>query len=195
MTWFKRLSIMTGRLALLSEAEAALLARYVSIPGDHIDIGCLWGGTAILAALAKRDAGVPGNVVTIDPMQGGWWDSEDPAVKLRPTYEIIKDNFDKFHLHSNIYFIPKKSNPWPVPKRYKPTSILIDGDHRFESVASDWRNASATTARYILFHDYNSSNHPGVQRAVDDVARAAPGWNVVEQDDSMIIFERAKKRK
>src|SRR5512139_432686 len=174
MTWFKRLSPMTGRLALISEAEAALLARYAAIPGDHVDIGCLWGGTAILAALAKRDAGQRGQVLTIDPMTGGWWDSEDPALHLRPTKEIIESNFARFHLHENIQLIPKTSDPWPVARRYRVTSILIDGDHRYEAVAADWRNASATPARYILFHDYNSQKHPGVQKAVDELARNDP---------------------
>ena len=196
MTWFKRLSIMTGRLALISEAEAALLARYAAIPGDHIDIGCLWGGTAILVALAKRDAGVPGKVITIDPMTGGWWDSEDPAVKLKPSLELVLENLEKFHLHdNNVQVVVKKSDPWPLSKRIHPVSILIDGDHRYEATAADWRNASATTARYILFHDYASPKHPGVQKAVDELACVDPNWKVVEQDDSMIIFEKIAKRK
>ena len=60
MTWFERLEGMTGRMALTRESEAECLAHYTSIPGDHIEVGCLWGGTAILTALAKQDVGSPG---------------------------------------------------------------------------------------------------------------------------------------
>jgi len=193
-SWFKRLSIMTGRLALLSDAEAVLLAKYTAIAGDHIDIGTLWGGTAILAALAKRDAGKIGMTYTIDPMIGGWWDSEDPAVKLRPTNEIVQENFDRFHLHDSIKLIKKPASPWPLPSKVKPTSILIDGDHRYEAVATDWTNASRIATKYIIFHDYGSANHPGVQKIVDDIVRHDPLWREVKQDDSLIVFERVKNK-
>ena len=52
-------SKIKGRVALLSAKEAAALFQIAAIPGDHIDLGTLWGGTAILAALAACVALVP----------------------------------------------------------------------------------------------------------------------------------------
>jgi cephalosporin hydroxylase len=191
MTWFERLNKMTGRIALTRESENECLVKYTAIPGDHVEIGCLWGGTAIITALAKQDAGVTGYVYTIDPMTGGWWDTEDPAVHLRPTPKIVKANLRAFGVNKRVRVVQSVSNPWPISKDVKPTSILIDGDHRFENVFVDWRNASSISTRYILMHDYNSKDHPGVQRVVDEVARKNKQWKIVELVNSLLVFERA----
>jgi len=192
MTWFERLEGMTGRMALTRESEAECLAHYTSIPGDHIEVGCLWGGTAILTALAKQDAGSPGQVYTIDPMVGGWWDTEDPDVHLRPTPKIVKNNLKLFKLSRRVYVIQAKSSPWPVPAEVKPATMFIDGNHAFEYVSEDWKKAATITGRYILLHDYNSKNHPGVQRAVDEIARSNRNWKFAELVNSIAVFERVK---
>ena len=60
-----------GRIATRPR-EAALLYETIE-PGDlYLEVGCLWGGTAILAA-HKAD-----RVITIDFMRGGYWETGDP---------------------------------------------------------------------------------------------------------------------
>ena len=63
---------MIGRLATFPE-ELDLLVKYTETEGDHLEIGCLWGGTAVLVALAKIKKKVSGHVYTVDFMQGGMW--------------------------------------------------------------------------------------------------------------------------
>ena len=193
MTWFKRLSGMSGRLCLMTEAEAECLAKYAGRPGDHVDIGCLWGGTAILAALAKRDAGADGLVYTIDPMTGGWWDAVDPMVNMRPTPAIVADNLKKFGVSNLVHIVKAKSQPWPLPDELIITSIMIDGDHAFESVAADWRSASKIATHYILMHDFNSPKHAGITRAFAEVASVDEGWEMVESVDTLAVFGRVVK--
>ncbi len=190
MEWFKRLSGMTGRLALTRELEAECLAQFAAIPGDHVEIGCLWGGTALVAILAKKDADLPGDVYTIDTMTGGWWDTKDPEIGEPPTFEAVKSNLRKFGVLKRVHVIRAKSDPWPLPETVKPTSIFIDGDHRYEGVSLDWKNASKIATKYILLHDYNSKNHPGVQKLVDEIAKRDPNWRYIKTYNSIAVFER-----
>jgi len=188
MKWFDRLAPMIGRLALASEAEAGLLAeivRYCS--GAHVEIGCLWGGTAIVAALAKA----AGAVITIDPMTGGWWDTLDPAVRERPTPAAVLDNFLMFDVAHKISIVREKSDPWPLPVELLPDTILIDGDHSYEGALADWRNAVIYARRYILVHDCDE-RHPGVQRMVEETAMSEPCWSELCRVETMIVFERVR---
>lgn len=190
MEWFERLKKMDGRLALTRELEAECLAQFTAIPGDHVEIGCLWGGTALVAILAKKDLLLPGNVYTIDTMQGGWWDTQDPDVGKRPTYEAVISNMRKFGVSRRVHVVRAKSDPWPLPETVKPSTIFIDGDHRFEGVSLDWKNASQRATKFILLHDYNSKNHPGVQRMVDEIAKKDPNWRYIKTYNSIAVFER-----
>ena len=77
-----------------------------------------------------------------------------------------------------MHIVQAKSNPWPIPEEVKPATIFIDGNHAFDLSSADWKKAAEITGRYILFHDYNSKNHPGVQRAVDEIATKQPELEV-----------------
>ena len=87
---------ITGRIALISRLEAKVLERYTAREGDHVEIGCLWGATAILAALAKKEAKVEGHVYTIDKMSGGYWQTGDKGYYNRvPTKKTVMQNFER----------------------------------------------------------------------------------------------------
>jgi hypothetical protein len=88
---------ITGRMAI-TRPEAALMAKYASGAGLYVEIGCLWGGTAILAALVGA-----GKVITIDFMRGGFWENGDPACNhLVPSAGIVLDNFARFGVAHRI---------------------------------------------------------------------------------------------
>ena len=55
-----------GHICMTPE-EAAVLAEVVNVDGDHLEIGTMWGGTAIIAALVKKNNGFKGQVIVIDP--------------------------------------------------------------------------------------------------------------------------------
>lgn len=186
--WTELLSTMTGRLALTRESEAAALAEYTTFPGDHVEVGCLWGATAIIVAVAKKEAGYPGMVYTIDPMRGGWWDTMDPAVDLRPTAGLVMKNFNQYDVADRIRIIRTLSYPWPLPGIH-PVTALIDGDHSYQAALSDWNNLSPITEKYILMHDYAAS-HPGVVRAIDEHAKKDKNWRYIKVVNSVAVFER-----
>lgn len=183
-------SKMTGRVALLSEKEAALLEQIAAIPGDHIDLGTLWGGTAILAALAKQQAGVKGKVYTVDFMQGGYWADGDPSAGgQRPSEAAIRGNLEKFGLVDQVTLIKAASDPWPVPASVHPTSVLIDCDHTYEGCFRDWKAVRALRPQFVAFHDFNPVTHPGVTMVVDVIMAGDDLYTLSRQAGTMVVFE------
>lgn len=182
---------ITGRIALVSRLEAEVLEKYAALQGDHVEIGCLWGATAILAALAKREAGVEGHVYTIDKMSGGFWQTGDTEYYNRvPTRKIVMQNFERTGTQHDITLVEALSNPWPLPDTVKPRTVLIDGSHTYEGCKQDWQNVKRLEPEFVLFHDYASGRHPGVQKAVDKIRSSEPEWKMIEQADSLVVFKR-----
>lgn len=174
-------SRIDGRIGV-SASEAKLIEFVVKDSATHIETGCLWGGTAILAALAGAKY-----VTTIDPMKGGWWETGDPAVGKKPTPKIVTENLKRFAVNNKVQVIMQRSWPFPFPDA-NPDSFFIDGDHSFEGCFTDWLIASSITKRYVLFHDYDD-RHPGVLRVVE-IARHTPGWVIDRQYGSLVAFMR-----
>lgn len=184
MTLHDRISKkIIGRLTL-TIAESDLLSKYASIEGNHLEIGCLWGGSAILSALSKAN----GHVYTVDFMQGGFWLTGDPGANRNvPTLKAVQQNIKAFDLEDRITLIVSNSNPLPD---VNPVTVMIDGDHSFEGCMADWLNVKSLNPDYVLFHDYKTGNHPGVERVVDHVRDYEENWHQVDIADSMIVFER-----
>ena len=178
-----------GRLALANNAECELLYKYAQTPGNHLELGTLWGGSAIVAGLAKIKYDNSHKVYTVDFMQGGYWNSGDPGCNLKiPTMKTILDNIEMFKLNCFVTSIKESTNPIPV--NIKPTTVLIDAGHSFEDCLKDWNNVKELKPKFVLFHDYNTGKHPGVQRVVDEVVKLDNGWKEVEAVNTMIVFER-----
>lgn len=181
---------ITGRLALLSAEEADALYRITAIPGDHVDLGTLWGGTAVLAALAKQRAEAPGHIYTIDFMRGGYWATGDPSRGgLVPSEATIHQNLSLFGISGRVTVIKAPSHPWPLPEDVLPTSVLIDCDHSYEGCLRDWNKVRSLTPLFVAFHDYNAKTHPGVAKVVDEIASRDDQYRLIEQAGTLIIFE------
>ena len=184
---------ITGRIALISRLEADVLERYTARAGDHVEIGCLWGATAILAALAKKQAGAEGHVYTIDKMSGGYWQTGDTGYYNRiPTRKTVIQNLERTGTQHDVTIIEAMSDPWPLPETVKPTTVLIDGSHTYEGCKQDWLNVKKLEPEYVLFHDYESSRHPGVQKAVDEILKNDREWVKVEKADTLLILAKAR---
>jgi hypothetical protein len=180
-----------GRLAMITPGETDILIKYASLPGDQVELGCLWGGSAIIAGLAKLQAGVKGHVYTVDFMTGGYWVNGDPGVKLRlPSHEAILGNVRYFGVEKMVSVIKAKTHPWPLDENIQPKTVLIDAGHSYEACLQDWKNVSFLKPDYVLFHDYDTGKHPGVKEVVDKVVKSDPAWRVAEQANTMIVFER-----
>lgn len=177
---------ITGRLAIKDHEAEHIEKLLKDLSGAHVEIGTLWGGTAILAALAKA-----GDVYTVDFMHGGYWNDGDPDAGYKvPTEAAIRDNLKKFGVEDRVMVIKAASDPLPIPEGVKPETALIDGGHAYEPCLKDWNNLKEITKKYIMLHDYGAPTCPGVTRVVNEVAKKDKHWKLKEVVETLAVFER-----
>ena len=182
---------LIGRVAFNGYDEAMLLVQKVEKPGMHVEIGCLWGGSAVLAAMAKSVNKASGHIVSIDHMLGKFWNSEDPLTHKRPTPQDVYMNMIRFGVEGMISVLRCVSYPFPLAGHIKPDTALIDGDHLQEGCTRDWESLKDITKECILFHDYDIY-HPGVKNVVDELVRKDENWKEAGHAAALIAFERVE---
>ena len=121
--------------------------------GDHVDIGSLYGASAIGVALIKKELGLKGDVYCIDPYDQK---KRDAVVKADPrldspisaTPEELLANAEHFGV--KLTLIRKNSHPWPEELKDKVfVSAYIDGDHLGEAPMNDFLNLRGRVTGYI----------------------------------------------
>lgn len=183
---------MRGRIAVDFD-NAPMMATYAAIPGDHLEIGTLHGGTAVLVALLKKTLGLPGKVVCIDPLNGYYanrpfGEADDTITHVPVTPETMLYNARLFDVADRIEIIQKTSNPWPVQKGRRFSSAYIDGDHWDEYPLIDWTNCAACVDEYIVF-DNVDHKHLAVQHAVTEAVKN-PAWRLVLLKGITAVMEK-----
>ena len=173
-------SKMTGRFAMQQE-DAELIERVIIAAGDgdYLEIGALYGGSVILAALVKQINGIKGDSYTIDPMIG-YYGGKDPGSGYVPSAAILQSNADLFGVA--IRLIKAKSHPYPA-EDIAANVILIDGDHSAEACYIDWLNASKHSSKFVLFHDYHDEN---IKALVDGIV--SDDWTLQETTHKMAVM-------
>lgn len=174
---------MIGRIAMSAE-DAALVEKYAALCYTWCEIGTLWGGSAILAALANPEL----QVTCIDPMQG-YYGEKDKWVGMGelPTVSKFRANLELFEVSNRVLLIQANSVPFPCVDHFD--GFLIDGDHSPEVVAEDIVNAQKHASKYILIHDTNDGNI----QAVIEREIAWGMWRDVEASPRMRVFGYARK--
>ena len=182
--WIKQ--TMQGRIAI-SDEEIKLFLKTIYAQMCYVEIGCLWGGTAILAAVL----GDVKKVITIDKSEVGYWDTGDTGIPGKPvvTLRAVLENFAKFGTADRINLVVAKSDPWPLRVDLRPDVVMIDGDHSYEGCLRDWKNVSKI-CDVVMLHDYQSGRHPGVDRVMDEVIREDARWKIREQAGTLVVVER-----
>jgi hypothetical protein len=180
-----------GRIAS-EQDNAAIMACFAAIEGDHLEIGTLHGGTAILVAWIKQELKLSGQVVCIDPLDGYYLGMDrgedvDPLTKVPVSIETLHDNITRFDLQDKIEVIQKKSSPFPLKDR-RFTSAYIDGDHWGDMPMVDWQNVSRITDRYVIF-DNCDKEHPSVLDACLSAAFTSE-WTSIYRQGITCVFER-----
>lgn len=162
--------------------------------GDHLEIGTLHGGSAILAALIKRANNFSGNVWCVDPLDGYYMGTKyecpvDLVTKIPVTKERVLKNAKEFGVSDRIKVIAAKSIPWPegLPQRF--ASAFIDGDHSGDVPLKDWRNVKDRTDKYVIFDNANQETNPDVMTAVREAAND-PEWEVIWSQGITVILRR-----
>ena len=119
-------------------------------PGDYLEIGSLFGGSAIVAALFAK-----GHVYGIDPFGYSPGQTHSDAT---PSAEVVLQNAYEWGAEDKITMFTQRHPP--LPKMLENTLFtvaFIDGDHTYEGVKRDWENLKDRVISYILFHDVVSS--------------------------------------
>ena len=165
-----------GRAALFA-IDGAVIYTIGKHKGDHLEIGCGWGGSAIIAALGKQAARRKGIVASVDQFTG-WYGGHDPHAKTSryPTREIIGQNLDIFGVTDRVRLMRAKTPPLPKgAKEMTFSTCFIDGNHKWPFPWTDFEEVRNIVTDLIVFHD---SHKPGVRDAVKQVV-ATGEWEII----------------
>ena len=112
-----------------------------------LEIGFGRGYVTCCSAKAMYDKGIEGSVVTVDPNLDERTVNNIDAIMSDALKQMIK--IEKVHMTADQYFAQLDPNE-------KFDLIFIDGDHRYDAVASDYNNVIKHIDRgYILMDDYH----------------------------------------
>ena len=151
--------------------------------GDHVDIGALYGASAIMAALIKKKLGLKGDVYCIDPYNK---EERDANVNLNQgaggeasaSPEELMDNAKKFGVELKL--IQKNSHPWPEELKDNTfASAYIDGSHKGDSPWNDFENLRGRVTGYIGSDNY--------EEEYADVVNAV--WKAMNTDDWFLYYK------
>ncbi len=117
-----------GRIAM-TKAEIELLSRKCQNIGCFLEIGTLWGGSAIIAGLAGAK-----KVISVDNQEFMYWTRGDPKYMGKIiAHDALEMNAARFGLSGVIEFVKADSMTHDFTI-YNPDVSLIDGNHLYDWV-------------------------------------------------------------
>jgi len=145
--------------------------------GDHLDIGTLFGASALVVALAKKWAGIEGEVYCIDPWEVRSGIAVNAAVKpeeICAAMQDVSENAERFGVPLKL--IKAKSEPVPPElEGHSFASVYIDGDHLKGQPLRDFQLYAPMVTKYIGFDNYEEG-YPDVMAAVRHIMLNDQGW-------------------
>ena len=180
---------IVGREVFSGKRNAGLLAQTVvnALHGDHVEIGTLFGASAILAALAKKEFGLHGKVYCVDPLEFRPNFIDDRFTGFPASSTLLKENACRFGVEDRIIHVPKCSYPWPLPDKLFATGF-VDGDHWNGTPLKDWESLSKCVTYSVVLHDY-MPHKPEVVDLVR-IALESREWAVVAVDGVTAVLRR-----
>ena len=169
--------------------EAGVLAQMVfdARHSDHVEVGTLFGASAILVAMVKEEFGMHGKVHCIDPLEMRKSVIDDLGASLRATSDIVMENAAKFDVDDRIELHLKYSSPWPLEDKTFGTGY-IDGDHWNGQTMRDWSNMKKVEKYGIVIDDY-CQGKPEVAETVV-AAINDPDWTIVHIAGTMAFMRK-----
>jgi len=163
--------------------------------GDHLEIGSLFGASAIAAALAKKEWNLPGKDFCIDPYEPRNPDLvkyQGPPDLFGGTPEALNANAIKFGVEDRIALVRAKSQPWPEPlTNSRFASAYIDGDHMGAVPWFDFIECARRTEHYVALDNFEE----GYPDVVNAVLRAINGadWFLFFKQNTFCALRKSKK--
>lgn len=178
----KRAIEKNGGKFSMHPADAGAIAQCcANAPGEYLEIGSLFGGSAIIAALFST-----GHVYGIDPFGYSMGQTKTGAT---PSAEVVMQNAYEWGAQDKITMFTQKHPPLPPELENMRFSVaFIDGDHTYGGAHKDWENLKDRVDRYVLFHDVVSSSF-GCRRAFAEAGQD-PKWEQIYLAGKMGILEK-----
>lgn len=161
--------------------------------GDHVEIGSLFGASAIAVALMKKELGHKGKVYCIDP-----YNEEERAQMVRASTpeveqllsgnpEMLMKNAEKFDIELEL--IQTYSDPWPKElENNQFVTAYIDGDHLGDAPSKDFENLRGRVAWYIGTDNFEEE-YPSVVKMVMD-ASDTDDWFLYYKNYTFVALRR-----
>ena len=185
---------MNGRPAMKMHDYGVLAQAIWNVDGlgIHLDIGTLYGASAIVAALIKKRHFRSSPVVCVDPFDQYYGKGKDPITPDIPiSVKTLRENLEMFDVAEQVIIISSPSYPAPIELSQigiDYSTVLIDGDHNDQGPLNDFYTAQRLKAQYVIFHDYTPGK-PDVVSACNAV-RVYPSWVPVHLSGASFVFEK-----
>jgi len=166
-------------LTEINEREIlAQLSAAVKADGLIVEIGCLYGGTTGVLALANPFA----RVQTIDTFE--WHPPDDvetsPALLYQNMEKIGAENVEVLEADSRVIW-----KHWQDPIDL----LFIDGGHSYEWVFSDLSHF-APFSQVMALHDYDNPFWKTIRQATEDFLEKHPLWYLDEVVGTIAVLRR-----
>lgn len=183
-----RENIGEGR-AIFFPHEAGVLAQMVfdARHSDHVEIGTLFGASAILVAMMKKEFSMHGNVYCVDPLEMRKFTLGDLGTGSRATSDVVMRNAEQFGVADRIKLTLVSSYPWPLEDKTFGTGY-IDGDHWGGMPHKDWMNLKDRVKYGVIIDDY-CYGKPEVHDVVVEAAND-PDWIIVHVAGTMAFLRK-----
>jgi len=161
--------------------------------GDHVEIGTLFGASAITVGIMKRILGLKGDIYCIDP-----YEPEERAKNvsmkkgdqtlLSASPKALLKNAELYDLE--IKLIQEYSDPWPEELKDNTfATSYIDGDHVHDMPYTDFLNLRGRTESYIGFDNYEEG-YPDVIGGVNRVLSEDKDWVLWYKNSTFVALRR-----
>lgn len=162
--------------------------------GDHVEIGTLFGASAIVAALIKKELGLSGDVYCIDPYDDETRQKSVQTVKpemadmLSGSPEALRKNAKLFDVELKL--IEEYSDPWPKQLEGNTfATAYIDGEHLADMPHKDFVNLSERTSDFIGFDNYEEG-YPDVIGGFNKAILESSDWVLYYKNASFAAMRR-----
>lgn len=163
----------------LAECERMALRRW-AFGCKVLEVGCYEGLSTMQMCMTAN------HVTTVDTFDGR------ATGEMRDTEADFHENMRACESTHKVFAIKGNSKD-VLPKLEKGFSfIFIDGDHSYEGVNADGKNARKLLAEggAIAFHDHDGL-HPGIVQTVQELVE--DGMHFVEQSNSLVVLKEGSK--